>query len=160
MLEMVQSGKMKHTISISSPGKLNMQRGQLVLEQAEGTKQVPIEDIGLVLLEDPQISISKALLDALMQAGAGVIVCDDKHLPTGMMLSMDGHTEQAKRYRAQIESSQPLRKQLWQQTIEAKLRNQGAMLDWVGQPQAVDLKAMAKRVRSGDPDNLEGQGAF
>jgi len=87
-----------------------------------------------------------------------VITCNEQHMPTGLLLNLDGHTTQTEIFRAQIEASEPLRKNLWMQCIQAKLRNQGALLDQIGVGGDA-LREMARSVRSGDPDNLEARGA-
>jgi CRISPR-associated protein Cas1 len=92
-------------------------------------KTVPIEDIGIVVLEHEQITISHPLLDKLIQNNAAIVSCNDKKHPTGMFLNLDGHTIQTERFKAQIEATEPLRKQLWQQTVKAKVSNQAAVLN-------------------------------
>ncbi len=119
---------------------------------------MPIEDIGILLLDHQQIIVTQMLLAALVDNNVAVITCNEQHMPTGMLLNLDGHTVQTELFRAQIEASEPLRKNLWMQTVQAKLRNQGAMLEQIGIPGDV-LKEYAKNTRSGDPDNLEARGA-
>lgn len=148
----------KRTLHFSNPARLSISHQQLVVETAERKVTVPVEDIGLVFLEHPQISITQPVLQKLLEQNAAVITCDDKHMPAGMMLNLEGHSEHAARARAQLECSEPLRKQLWMQTIRMKLHNQAAVLKYVEQPHK-QLITLSKEVLSGDSNNLEGQGA-
>ncbi len=121
-------------------------------------KTLPIEDIGVVLLDHQQVVITQMLLAALLENNVAVITCNEQHMPTGLLLNLDGHTVQTELFRHQIEASEPLRKNLWMQTVQSKLRNQAAVLEQVGIPGDV-LREYARNVRSGDPDNLEARGA-
>ncbi len=153
----------KRTIHIGSPARLSLRQQQMLMskEDALGNrveKTVPVEDLGAVILEDPQISITHGLMAYLMEHNVAVITCDARHMPTGLMLNLCGHTTQAERFRHQVEASQPLRKQLWQQTVRQKIGNQAAVLRRLG-VQEVYLPRLAADVRSGDPDNREGVAA-
>lgn len=148
----------KRTLHFSNPAKLSVKLNQLVIEMEERSATVPIEDIGIVFLEHPQIIITQTVLQRLMSNNAAVITCDEKHLPAGMFLNLEGHSEHAARTRAQLESSEPLRKQLWQQTIKAKIHNQAAVLYYAQHPEK-PLKEMTKEVLSGDSSNIEGRAA-
>lgn len=153
----------KRTIHIGSPARLSLQQQQMLMSKtgADGRKvekTVPIEDLGAVILEDPQISITHGLMAYLLENNVAVITCDARHMPTGLMLNLCGNTTQAERFRHQTEASQPLRKQLWQQTVRQKIQNQAAVLNRVG-VQEVYLPRLAAAVRSGDPDNREGVAA-
>lgn len=156
----------KRTLLFNNPAYLNLKDGQLlidlphlkILDEKESKKTVPIEDIGLVLLDHQQITITHACIAALLENNAVLITCNNTHHPTGMMLPIYGHNTQSERFRYQIEASQPLKKQLWQQTIQAKILNQAAVLA----ERNVTYENMlhwAKSVRSGDPDNFEGRAA-
>jgi CRISP-associated protein Cas1 len=155
----------KRTIHIGSPCRLTTKNEQLVIQynHAPGQeniadKTVPIEDIGIVVLEHEQITISHPLLDKLIQHNAAIVSCNDKKHPTGMFLNLDGHTIQTERFKAQIEASEPLRKQLWQQTVKAKISNQAAVLKtW--RVDSSYLEEIAKNVRSGDSNNEEAKAA-
>lgn len=153
----------KRTIHIGSPARLSLRQQQMLMskEDASGNrveKIVPVEDLGAVILEDPQISITHGLMAYLMEHNVAVITCDARHMPTGLMLNLCGHTTQAERFRHQVEASQPLRKQLWQQTVRQKIENQAAVLRRVGVEEKY-LVRLASDVRSGDPDNREGVAA-
>jgi CRISPR-associated protein Cas1 len=119
---------------------------------------IPIEDIGLIILDNPQIIISNALLMALNENNSAIISCDTSHLPYGLMLPMFSHHTFTEKLQAQLEASLPLKKNLWQQTIISKIENQAALLKKVG----VDTKKMdfyISDVKSGDPGNVEGRAA-
>ena len=118
-------------------------------------RTVPVEDIGFVLLENQQISITMPLLNALADNNAAVIVCTDKMMPNAMFLNLDSNSVQGERYRDQISASEPLKKNLWKQTIEAKIRNQAALLDKLDKDGS-QLKPYWQNVKSGDADNREG----
>lgn len=119
---------------------------------------VPIEDIGIVILDNQQITITHGLLAALQENNCAVITCNSSHMPNGLFMSLAGNQEQNEKFRAQIESSEPLKKQLWQQTINAKILNQAALLS-VNKVSVTNMFTWAKKVRSGDPDNYEGRAA-
>ncbi len=121
-------------------------------------RTAPIEDIGMLILEHQQITISHYLLDKLMFNNTVVITCNDTHHPSGMMLPLEGHSTQSERFRAQVEATGPLKKQLWQQTVKAKLSNQAAVLKkWNIQHNY--LTKQAQDVKSGDAGNNEAKGA-
>jgi CRISPR-associated protein Cas1 len=150
----------KRTLHFGNPAYLNLRNGQLDIKLLDDNRQatVPVEDIGVVLLDHQQITISHGALAALLETNAAVIVCNGSHLPTGLLMPLDGNTLQNERFRAQLDASEPLKKQLWQQTVQAKIRNQAALLEGVGQ-NATTLKVMANEVRSGDADNKEAHAA-
>ena len=116
-------------------------------------------DIGFVILDNNRITITHSLLDKLIANNCAVITCDASHMPSGLFLSLSGNTTQSERFRYQIEASLPLKKQLWQQTIEQKIRNQAALLAEIHGEPAKNMLAWAKEVRSGDSDNREGRAA-
>ena len=121
-------------------------------------KTLPIEDLGFVVLEDQQISISLPLLNALNDNNVAVIVCNDKHMPSAMLLNLDGHSVQTELFGNQISASEPLKKNIWKQTIEAKIKNQAALLDRCGLA-SKDLMSLSRNVKSGDSTNREGAAA-
>ena len=126
-------------------------------EQYRVTK--PIEDLGVVVLDNKQITITSGLLEALLENNCAVITCDSKCLPVGLMLPLYGNTTQNERFRQQIEASLPLKKQLWQQTIKAKIENQASVLSDCSGEVVKCMRIWASDVRSGDPDNLEARAA-
>jgi CRISPR-associated protein Cas1 len=151
----------KRTLHFSNPAHLSFSNAQLVIDikgEQKITKTIPIEDIGVVIIEHPQITLSMSVLDALIKANVAVVSCDDHYMPSGMFLPLDGHNTQTERIRNQLNASEPLKKQLWQQTIKCKIENQAAVLEKLG----IDgnrLKLLASKVLSGDSSNLEAQAA-
>lgn len=153
----------KRTVAISSPAKVALKDKQLLMSKTDALgqrveKSIPIEDIGAVILEDPRISVTHGLIAALVANNAALITCDNKYHPTGMMLNLCGNTTQAESFRHQTEASQPLKKQLWQQVVQAKILNQATVLENTGTKAEV-LKTAASKVKSGDTDNREGVAA-
>ncbi|MBL8574217.1 MAG: type II CRISPR-associated endonuclease Cas1 [Hyphomicrobiaceae bacterium] len=151
---------LRKTIEIGTSGtRLSVAHRQLVIERPEQPKAtVPIEDIGVLVLDDGRASYTQSVFIECLSAGATIIFAGRDHLPIGMTVPMTGHHALTERHWAQVEAGEPLRKRLWQALITAKLRQQGRVLRNAGQDDA-GLAAMAARVRSGDPDNLEAQGA-
>lgn len=151
---------LRKTIEIATPGtRLSVAHRQLVIERPDLPKAtVPIEDLGVLVVDDGRASYTHAVFIECLSAGATVIVTGRDHLPIGMMLPMEGHHALTERHWAQVEAGAPLRKRLWQALVSAKLRQQGRVLKESGSDDA-GLTALAGRVRSGDPDNLEAQGA-
>lgn len=122
-------------------------------------KRVPIEDIGVVVLDNKQITITQGALGALLDNNVAIVSCDEHRMPSGLMLPLSGNTTQSERFRHQIDASLPLKKQLWQQTIQAKILNQSAVLYSQRGLECGNMEAWAKQVKSGDTDNLEGRAA-
>ena len=148
----------KRVLCFGNPARLSLKLAQMVIELQDATRTVPIEDIGVVILEHKQITITHALIDALLANNVAIVTSNDKHLPVGLMLPLDGNTLQSERFRAQIDASEPLKKQMWQQTITAKILGQAHVLG----TQHIEHNNMlkwAKEVRSGDTDNMEARAA-
>lgn len=137
-------------------------RGFLVVQDTEGPRkelgQVPLDDIAAVIANAHGLSYTNNLLVALAERGAPFVLCGPNHNAVGMLLSIDGNFQQAKRLDAQIAASKPTHKRLWAEIVKSKLQQQAAALEAAGAPIA-PLSALANKVRSGDPDNLEAQGA-
>jgi CRISPR-associated protein Cas1 len=150
----------KKTLYFGNPAYLNLANKQLAVTQPEQEKRtIAVEDIGVVVLDHKQITVTQGLIEALMENNVVMISCDSSHLPAGVMLPLVGHSTQTEHIREQIEATQPLKKQLWQQTIKAKIYNQALLLEHTGQADATPLFNWADRVRSGDPNNYEAQAA-
>ena len=142
-----------------TPAKIQLHLDCLRIETQEGDVQrIPMEEVGLLLLANPRVQISAAALQALARAGSAVLLCDDKCLPMAELLPLQCHTLHAERLRKQIEAKEPLKKRLWQQIVQAKLKSQGTLLHHL-RGADYGLTIMARSVRSGDPDNYEAQGA-
>ncbi len=162
----------KRTLCFSNPAYLSLKNEQLVVKlpqvenndlpdsfKQEAVRTVPIEDIGVVVLDHKQITLTQALLENLLENNCAVVTCNSSHLPVGLLLPLCGNTTQSERFRDQINASLPLKKQLWQQTVQCKIRNQAAVLQKVHGATARNMLAWAADVRSGDPDNLEARAA-
>lgn len=155
----------KRTLCIENPCYLKCRNEQLVIvyEHVKGyenlpEKTVPIEDIGMLVLEHQQITISHYLLDKLIANNASVVTCNETRHPSGMMLPLESNTIQSERFRAQIEATEPLKKQLWQQTVKAKIHNQFSVLKQWNIPHNT-LVNLWQSVKSGDADNNEAKAA-
>lgn len=122
-------------------------------------KTIPIEDTGIVILDNKQITITQGLMEALLENNCALITCDSKRMPTGLMLPLAGNTIQTERFKSQIEASLPLKKQLWQQTIEAKISNQATVLKYATGETHNNMLKWAGSVRSGDIENMEARAA-
>ncbi|MEN2979351.1 type II CRISPR-associated endonuclease Cas1 [Tistrella bauzanensis] len=129
------------------------------MAQDDGEVTLAIEDIAWLVLDTPQVSVTGALLSTLVESGVAMIVPDARHHPAGVLLSFHQHHAQAHIAHLQTGITQPLKKRLWQGLVVAKIRNQAALLNQLGRPQAKAVFAMADRVGSGDPDNIEAQAA-
>lgn len=163
----------KKILCFSNPAYISMRDAQLVIKLPEVEKADilsedfkkaneitrPIEDIGVLVLCHKQITITSGVLEALLENNCAVITCDSKSMPVGLLLPLDGNTTQNERFRDQLNASQPLRKQLWQQTIQYKIRNQAAVLSQYSDAETRCMQVWANDVRSGDPDNLEARAA-
>jgi CRISPR-associated protein Cas1 len=141
---------------------LFVSRGFLVVQDTEGERkelgQVPLDDIAAVIANAHGLSYSNNLLVALAERGVPFVLCAANHNAVGMLWPVDGNFQQAKRFDAQLSASKPAQKRLWADIVRIKLLQQAAALEAVGAP-STPLTALAAKVRSGDPDNLEAQGA-
>jgi len=153
----------KRTIEISQrPVHLTVKDQQLLIQDREGDRAVlcsaPCEDIGMVLVEHCGTTYTHAALTALLRHDAAVVFCGRDHLPAGLLLPIAEHTQVVWRLHSQLDAGKPLKKRLWQQIVQAKIRAQAGNLA-PGSLVRSRLLGMARRVRSGDPDNLEAQAA-
>jgi CRISPR-associated protein Cas1 len=151
----------KRTIYIGSPSYLKLKQKQLMVQEPETREirgSVPIEDIAILMLDHFQITISNQLLIKLQGNNVAVISCDEHHLPFGMMLPLYGHSEYSERIKHQLAASEPLKKQLWKQTVEQKIENQKALLN-LNNKVSEPLAEYKLNVKSGDSTNREGMAA-
>ncbi|MBO6124235.1 MAG: type II CRISPR-associated endonuclease Cas1 [Bacteroidaceae bacterium] len=149
---------LKRTLVFTTPLQLSLKNSQLVISIKElptETRTVPIEDIGMVIIENQMISVTLPLLNELVDAGVAVVLCDRKGMPHAMLQNMDGHNLQGEFLRNQVEVGEVLRKQLWKQIVEAKIKNQSALLEKIHKKGDL-LKPHYMNVKSGDSDNREG----
>lgn len=141
---------------------LFLSRGFLVVQETEGQRkelgQIPLDDISAVIANAHGLSYTNNLLIALAERCAPFVLCAANHNAVGMLLPIEGNYQQAKRFDAQIAASQPLQKRLWAEIVKSKLQQQAAALEATGAPH-IPLSALVRKVRSGDPDNFEAQGA-
>ncbi|WP_243348444.1 type II CRISPR-associated endonuclease Cas1 [Parabacteroides sp. FAFU027] len=157
----------KRTLYFGNPAYLSKKNDQLVInlpgakgiDNLTGNNTVPIEDIGVILLDHQQITITHGLMDSLLNNNVALIMCDKNHLPTGLMLPLEGNLVQSERFQDQIEASLPLKKQLWQQTITAKIANQANILANHRNVNIKNMEYWAAAVKSGDADNHEARAA-
>lgn len=163
----------KKTLYFGNPAYLSLRNGQLIIKLPEivnndtlpqSFKQQnvvsrPIEDIGVIVIDNKQITITSGLMSALLENNCAVITCDSHSMPIGLHLPLDCNTTQSERFRYQIEASLPLRKQLWQQTIQQKISNQAAILKSCTGAEVKCMHIWANDVRSGDSENMEGRAA-
>lgn len=150
----------KRTLYFGNPAYLHTKNEQMVIEIRDTGEsvQASIEDLALVILDHQQITISQGLIAKMMAYNVAMITCDQTHHPAGILLTLDGHTLQSQRHQKQVEASAPLKKQLWQQTIQAKVLNQARHLKC----QKIESKYLIKlagEVKSGDSDNIEARAA-
>ena len=149
---------LKRALFFSTPFCLSLRNEQMVIHTKEAPdmqKSVPIEDIGVVVLEHQQTTITLPLLNALSDNNVAVVFCGNDRMPNAMLMNLDSNKTQGESYRAQAEASEPLKKGLWKQIVEAKIRNQAALLRKVGKD-GDKLKPYYMNVKSGDTDNREG----
>ena len=163
----------KRTLCFSNPIYLSLRNAQLVLHipevennktlpeaiKKEAERTIPIEDIGVVVLDNRRITITSGAMEALLENNCAVITCNQKSMPVGLLLPLCGNTTQNERFRSQLEASLPLRKQLWQQTIKQKILNQEHVLRINTDQETKCMRVWSNDVRSGDSDNLEARAA-
>jgi len=155
----------KKTLYFGNDAYLHTKDDQLVVEFSDKSKpvaRVPVEDVGVVILDAHRLTVSQRLISKLLDNNVALITCDQRHMPQGLMLNLHGHNVQQEKFTNQINASKPLKKQLWQQTIKQKIANQARLLSFVTMISSDELIKMdywARSVRSGDPDNYEARAA-
>lgn len=162
----------KRTLYFGNPAYLSRKNEQLVVRLPEVEKNdtvpehfkrdaqatIPIEDIGVVILDEQRLVITQSLIEGLLENNVALITCNKTHHPTGLMLNLAGNKLQSAKFKAQLDASQPLVKQLWRQTIKAKITNQALLLQRHGK-EATNMMKWVGDVRTGDADNLEARAA-
>jgi CRISPR-associated protein Cas1 len=165
----------KKTLYFGNPTYLSLKNAQLVIKlpevennntlpnsfKTESVRTIPVEDIGVVVLDNKQITFTSGLMEMLLENNCAVITCDSRSMPQGLLLPLEQNTTQSERFTAQIKTSIPLKKQLWQQTVQTKIENQANVLEQCKMKNGGigNMLRWAKNVKSGDPDNLEGRAA-
>lgn len=150
----------KKTIYFGNPAYLSVKQKQLCIRKPEenNVTTIPIEDIGIIVADHPQITFTHSVVIALQENNAVIMWCGANHLPLTLSLPLFANHTYNEKVRYQIEATEPLKKQLWKQTIVAKIQNQASVLRYLGY-KPIKLDKMIPRVSSGDPDNFEGQAA-
>jgi len=163
----------KRTLYFGNPAYLSKRDEQLVVKLPEVVKNdtlpesfkqksevlIPIEDIGVMVLDHQQITLTHGLLDSLLSNNTAVVTCDSSRMPSGLLLPLSGNTTQRERWHDQIEASAPLKKQLWQQTIKTKIANQATLLERRCKVNTKNMRYWSDEVKSGDGDNHEARAA-
>ncbi len=155
------SNMIKRTLYFGNPAYLHKKNKQLKIKVPnvkEELASIPIEDIGIIVLDHQQITVSHSLMQVLLENNVALISCNEHHHPSGMMLNLDGHSSQAERFRIQINASEPLKKNLWQQTVFHKIKNQSQVLSILNKENN-RLEILAQQIKSGDSTNTEGRAA-
>lgn len=149
---------LKKTLLFEKKASIHAKLNQLQIKTADVEKTIPIEDIGFIVIDHPEIYLSIHAMNQLVENGCAIIICNTSHLPSGMFLNLNGHHVQQEFFRNQINASEALRKQLWQQTVKEKIKNQGLLLEKInGKKNAFDF--LSSKVLSGDTSNMEGVAA-
>jgi CRISPR-associated protein Cas1 len=163
----------KKTLYFGNPAYLSLRNKQIVVKipevennknlpdefKKQSTRTIPIEDIGVIVLDNKRITITQGVIEALLENNSALITCDSTRMPTGLMLPLSGNKTQTERYRDQINASIPLKKQLWQQTVQYKIRNQAYILSNKNNTIVKNMLVWASDTKSGDPDNYEARSA-
>jgi len=151
----------KRTLYFGNEAYLSTKDEQLVVnfpDKEKPSARVPIEDIGVVILDHYRLTYSQSMVTKLLHNNVALVTCNERHLPQGLMLNLEGNHVQTERFTAQIDASLPLKKNLWQQTVKAKILNQAWLLKQKG-IEVENMKYWAGKVSSGDPENYEGRAA-
>lgn len=147
-------------VEVAEDGRhLSLSRGFLVVaERGRELGRVPLDDIAVVVANAHGLTYTNNLLVTLADRGIALVLCGANHVPAAFLWPVSGHHVQAQRMRVQLAAPQPLAKRLWQMLVRAKIRQQGAVLEIRGAPSGA-FEALARKVRSGDPENVEAQAA-
>ncbi len=147
----------KRTIAIENPSRLSVKHEQLVIEQDGALAgKIPVEDIGVLLIDNPAVLYTHGCLTTLLENNAAVILSGKNHHPAGLLLPLETNSVQSERFQKQIEASLPLKKNMWKQTVQSKIKNQANLLKETG-GETTRLKELAKNVKAGDQGNHESQ---
>lgn len=163
----------KKTLYFGNPAYLSLREEQLVIKvpevetsenlplefKKESERTIPIEDIGVVVLDNKRITITTGAIEALLENNSALISCNDRSLPVGLMLPLTGNTLQNERFRHQLNASLPLKKQLWQQTVKQKVANQSHLLNTYTLTETSCMQRWINDVKSGDTENVEAKAA-
>jgi len=148
----------KRTILVENKATINARNLQLQIKTEEREAQIPIEDIGFLVIDNSEVQISITALNLLVENNTATIICGKNHLPNGMFLNLNSHHIQQEIFKNQINASEPLKKNLWQQTVREKILNQGILLEKINGKKN-HFPFLAEKVKSGDSTNMEGVAA-
>lgn len=148
----------KRTICVQSPSKVSVRQSQLLITNAATTFSIPLDDVWVVILETHQAQISTSALSQIVDAGIGVMICGNNHMPNGLFLPLGAHSRHAAIVEDQLCISKPLAKRIWRRIVVAKIRNQAAVLELLDIPSST-VKSRAAKVLSGDTNNQESAAA-
>ena len=148
---------LKQTLFFSNPCRLSLKLRQLVIERDDLPQPItrPIEDLAVVVIENQQVSITLPLINELANNNVAVIICDNKYMPSVQLMPLNANATQQESYKYQLSASLPLKKRIWKEIIEAKIRNQALLLESLGK-NTTKLKPLYSNIKSGDADNHEG----
>ncbi|HLO73052.1 MAG TPA: type II CRISPR-associated endonuclease Cas1 [Flavobacterium sp.] len=149
---------LKRSILLENKASISTKNLQLVIKTEIRESSIPIEDIGFIVIDHPEVYLSIPAMNLLIENNTSIIICNTSHLPNGMFLNLNSHHIQQEIFKNQINASVPLKKQLWQQTIVEKITNQGALLQKITSKKN-NFEFLASKVLSGDSSNMEGVAA-
>ncbi|MFD1613535.1 type II CRISPR-associated endonuclease Cas1 [Gelatiniphilus marinus] len=149
---------LKKSILVENKSSITTKNLQLVIKNDYRESTIPIEDIGFVIIDNPEVYISITTLNLLIENNCAVVICSKSHLPNGLFLNLNSHHIQQALFKHQINASTPLKKQLWQQTVIEKITNQGLLLEKITRNKN-KFDYLASKVLSGDTSNMEGVAA-
>lgn len=150
----------KQTLTFQNPASLSLRNKQLIIHLKDLDMEItrPIEDIGVIIVENPMVKLTIPLLNELTDYNVAVVFCDNQAMPKSMLMTLDGNATLQETHRSQLEATLPMKKQIWRQVVESKIKNQSALLKKLGKDGDV-LKPYYSNVKSGDSDNREGVAA-
>ena len=155
-----QRWSVKRVVDVSSDARLSLTRGQMVIRRPdEADALVPVEDIGVLILDNPALTCSQRLLSACAENGAAVLFCDSRHLPAAMLVPFAGHSLHTRILAEQVAASVPAKKRIWREIVREKIRRQAKVYGQATGRNPQELARLADKVRSGDPDNVESHAA-
>ena len=149
----------KRTICVQNPASIAVKNGSLAISQDGNLRGlIPLEDIWVLIIESHQVQVTAAALSHLVDAGIGVMLCGDDHMPNGLLLPIGAHSRHAAIVDDQLAITKPLKKRLWQRIVKAKIANQGRVLDLLGSDGSA-VRGLVNEVLSGDTSNRESVAA-
>ncbi len=152
----------KKTLYFGNLCYLNCKNLQIIIKKKseltgeEKTNSVPIEDIGVIIIDHYGVTLSQYLLSTLINNNVAVVICNENHMPNSMLLNLDGSTIQSERFKEQINASKPLLKNLWKQTVSAKIYNQAMLLN-KNKLNVKNMLSWSKNVKSNDSSYMESR---